>query len=96
MHIKIHKKLGRGVVAVCDDDLIGKSFEENGLSLDVKPDFYMGEKKTKEEIKDILINATNINIVGKESVSLCLELGIITKENITKIKGIPHAQSVIL
>ena len=32
-----------------DEDLIGKKFEEGNRILDLKSNFYVGEKKTKEE-----------------------------------------------
>ena len=95
-YIKFHKKLGRDVVAVCDEDILGKTFEEGDMFFEVKKGFYGGERKTKEQIKDILITAENINLVGKEIIALALELKIIEKENIIKIKGIPHAQGIAL
>lgn len=95
-YIKIHRKLGREIVAVCDEDILGKKFEDGDLAFDVKEDFYKGEKKSKEEIKDILIWADNINLVGKKIIAFALELHVIEEENIIKIKGIPHAQGIAL
>lgn len=94
--VKAHRKLEREVVAVCDDDILGKCFEEGDLFFEVKENFYRGEKKNEEEVKKILLSADNLNLVGKKIIKLALELKIIDKENIIKIHGTPHAQRLIL
>ena len=97
----MYTKLHRGsscILAICDEGLIGKTFEEEGLFLEISEDFYKGEKKTKEEVFEMLKdgNIKNFNIVGKESISVALKAGIIEKENILRIGGVPHAQSLLL
>jgi hypothetical protein len=90
-------KSSRYVVGLADEELIGKKFEEGKLQLDVKESFYKGEKKSKEEIKDILIKMkiedATFNIVGDKSVKLALEEGIIIEENVSEIKGIKFAMT---
>lgn len=85
----------RYIVAVCDSELLGKRFEEEKFQLDVKESFYKGKEVSKEELLEIMKRMTRedatFNIVGKESVSIALEAGIIEKEGIKEIKGIPFA-----
>jgi len=94
MFVKIHKSY-REVVAVCDSDLIGKYFEEEEFQLDIKESFYKGEDLSREEtfeiMKDGATEDATFNIVGKESTDLALEAGIIEKEGISEIQGIPFA-----
>ncbi len=92
MYLKIHKTQFSEIVCICDEDLIGKKFEDKDLQLDITERFYKGEKKTEDEIIKILKSATNINIVGEKSINTALKAGVISKENIIKIKNIPHAQ----
>ncbi len=98
MFINIIKSY-RYVVALADEELIGKVFYEGNFQLDVKENFYKGEEKTPEEISEILrdmkIGDATFNIVGKESVALALETGIIDEENIGEIEGIPFALVLI-
>jgi hypothetical protein len=97
MIVKIHKTSDRRIIlAVCDSNLIGKKFEEKGLQLDLCSDFYKGEEKTEQEICDLFKQAYIVNLVGKESISLALKEEIIEKENIIKIKNVPHAEAVII
>ncbi len=85
----------RDVVAICDSDLLGKKFEQGKFQLDVKESFYKGEdiseKKAVEIMKSMLAEDATFNIVGKESVNAAISAGIISKESVGKIQGIPFA-----
>ena len=94
MYIKIHEAY-RLIVAICDSDILGKKFEEGNMQLDVGERFYKGEELKKEEIITLLKkyskeDATFI-IAGKESINAAIDLGIIDKNAVKKIAGIPHA-----
>ncbi|MEM4331016.1 MAG: DUF424 family protein [Candidatus Pacearchaeota archaeon] len=94
MLIRIHKAR-RIVVALCDKELIGKRFEEGKKELDLRSNFFKGEEKSYEEIKEILLyykkEDASFNIVGKKSCSLALEIGLINEEMIGKISEIPYS-----
>ena len=49
------------------------------------------EKKivTKDEAKELLQNSSIINMVGEETISLSLELGIGSKDGVKVISDIP-------
>jgi len=96
MFVKVHKKDNRTVVAVCDDELIGKKFEQGDKQLDLTSDFYKGDQYTdKALVGDMIRNADSINLVGTVSVSLGIEEGLIDKNKIIKVDGVPHAQASI-
>lgn len=91
IYVKINKTENRDIIAVCDSDLIGKKFSENDLVLDITERFYKGKIMGEKEVIELLENAQNINLVGKDSINLALKSGIIEKENVIYIKKIPHA-----
>ena len=94
MYIKIHKAY-RLVVALADSDLIGKRFEDGIRQLEVNPNFFKGEEKTKQEIIKILKKMKGedaiFNVVGKEAIRIALESEIIEEHGIMKIQGVPFA-----
>ena len=92
MYIKIHKSGNSEVLAVCDEEIMGKTFEEKDLQLKISESFYKGEKKSEMEVLDIIENFDNMNIVGKKSIKLALDNDIITQDSIIYIEGVPHAQ----
>ena len=94
MFVKIHNSY-RDVIAICDEDLLGKKFEEGKFQLDVKESFYNGEKKDTSQIAELLLHEktedATFNIVGEESVNAAIKAGIVTKQGIKTIQGIPFA-----
>ncbi len=100
VYLKVHNSY-RKVIALCDINLIGKKFYEGNLQLDLKEDFYKGDKMEDEEViaflKEAAIEDATFNIVGEKSIELALKSGIIEKSenSIIKIQNIPHALSLI-
>ncbi len=92
MYVKVHESEARIVVAICDENLIGKKVSEDKKQLDITERFYKGEKKDKNEVIEIMEKAGNLNLVGKETINIALKNNIIEKEAIITIKNIPHAQ----
>jgi hypothetical protein len=92
MFVKIHRSY-RDIVAVCDEELIGKTFGEGKFQLEVKENFFKGETIDEEKTFDIMVDFqkedATFNIVGEKSVNLALEAGIINKKGIKKIQDIP-------
>ena len=91
IYLKINKTEKNEIIALCDSDLIGKNFSEKDLNLNVNERFYKGDIMGEDKIVKILMNAKNINIVGEEAIRLAVKHNIVEKEDIIKIKNIPHA-----
>ena len=92
--IKVYKKGNDLLIGACDETLIGKTFEEGKFHLEIKKEFYDGERVTKEAFKKILDSATIANLVGDATIKAAIELGLVNPGCVIKIKGIPHAQMV--
>ena len=94
MYVRIHKSY-RNVVAVCDLELVGKRFEEGKFQLDVKENFYKGEKLSESEIisemKRMFREDATFNIVGAKSVNAAIKAEIISEDAVGEIAGIPFA-----
>jgi hypothetical protein len=92
MFYKIHHAY-RDVIAVCDENLIGKIFEEDKFQLEVKESFFKGETASEKELIEILVDFSKedatFNIVGEDSVKTALKAGIVEKKGIKKIDNIP-------
>ncbi len=74
---------------ICDMDLLGKKIMEDHLNMNISKSYY-GEKIVEhEEARSLLKNAKIINMVGKDTISLSLELGVGSKKGVKKIGGVP-------
>jgi len=98
MLVKIHESY-RKIVAVCDSDLLGKRIEEGKMQLDISRDFFGGDKKSEKEvieiIKDACLDDATFNFVGKKSVGIALKIGLLDKEGIISIQGVPCALTLL-
>ena len=94
MLVKIHKSY-RITIAICDSDIIGKTFEEGIKQIKITENFFKGEEKTEQEVLEIIEHGAaedqTFNIVGEKSVNLALKCGLIKPDGITRIQGIPIA-----
>lgn len=94
MLVKIHNSY-RQIIAICDSDLVGKTFEEGNRQIFVNPNFFQGEEKKESEVLKIIEEGSDddstFNIVGEQSTNAALKAGLIKKEGITHIQHIPIA-----
>ena len=92
MYVKIHKSSEKELLAVCDEDIIGQTFEEGILQLKISESFYKGSIKSDTEVLELIKKFDNINLAGKNTVRLAIENEIIDEKNLIYINGIPHIQ----
>ena len=74
---------------ICDVDLLGRTLKRDNFTLKITEKCYAGKVVEKEEAKDLLRRANNINMVGKEIISLSVNMGIGSQEGVKEIDGIP-------
>ena len=74
---------------ICDADLLGKNIQKNDLVMHINESYYGEKLVDKEEAKNLLRNSSIINMVGNDTISLSISLGIGSKNGIKKIDDIP-------
>lgn len=82
------------LIGACDEELIGRTFEEGKFQIKVTKEFYAGQKISLDTLKKYLKEATIANLVGKKTIKCAVETGLIDPSCVIKIQGIPHAQMV--
>jgi hypothetical protein len=96
MLVKVHRREGRTLVAVCDERLIGQRLEDGDRQIDLTGEFFKGDLLTPGEAGDLIRNADMVNLVGHEAVELGINEGVVEKESVVTIAGVPVAQAVLL
>ncbi len=91
MYLKIHESKNGRIVAVCDEELIGKVLEDKDrvMDLDRYRGFYVGEKANEDQVVVALKKFSSLNIVGKKSVAAALRT---VNADVMYIKKIPYIQ----
>lgn len=93
-YAKVYRVQSEIMVAVCDEDIHGKTFEDGKRILEVKKAFYGKELFEKREITLRLNEATIANLVGSHIIAHAIKIRLIDPSNVIKVKGVPHAQMV--
>ncbi len=87
--VKVSNYQKNSTLNICDSELLGKKIIQNGLNMHISQSYYGEKLVEKDEAKSLLKNSSIINMVGKETVSLSIELGIGSESGIKIISGIP-------
>ena len=74
---------------ICDLDLLGKTIVEKELNMNISKSYYGDKIIEHDEAKHLMKNASIINMVGKETVSLSLEIGVGSEKSVKLIDGVP-------
>ena len=74
---------------ICDTGLLGRTINKGNFTLKISDDYYAEKIVEKEEAKDLLKSSNSINMIGKEIISLSVDMGIGTQDGIKEIDGVP-------
>lgn len=91
-YVKIHERGKTRITAICDKNILGKTFEEGEMQINISERFYKGEVVDGNAIVKEMFDAEVLNIIGNKIVELALKNNIIKRENIANICGVAHAE----
>ena len=94
IRMKVYTRGAETLVAAADADLLGRTFREGELRLQVNA-FYDGEVVDEDGFVRHLQTATIGNFVGRETVDAAVRAGFVHRDGILWIDGVPHAQFVV-
>ena len=83
------------IVAICDQEILGKKFEEGERCFHVSEGFYKGKLVSVTEGLAAMEQATIANIVGERIVNEALKAELIHERGVIRIQNVPHAQIVV-
>jgi hypothetical protein len=94
VYLKVFKAKNHTLIAVCDENLMGKTFKEGKLQIQITKNFY-GESLTSMDKALEMINEADIaNLVGKNIIKAAIEKGYVSEDAVVYIAGTPHVQVV--
>ncbi len=83
---RVHRSGKEVVLAVCDSEILGRTFEEGEVILDVNEEFYGGGTGGPEVFS---AEFTSMIVVGRKAVAEAVRRGLVRKT--AKVSGIPYA-----
>lgn len=79
----------QSMLNICDAELLGKKIIDGDLTMHISENYYGERFVEKDEAESLLNNSSIINMAGKETVSLALELGIGSENAVKIISDVP-------
>ncbi len=96
IYIKEYKTEQGTIIAACDEELLGNSYTEGALLLDLDKyaGFYKGELISEDEASERITAETlhTANMVGKRVVDICISKGLATDSAVMQVQGVPFLQ----
>ncbi len=96
MFVRMHIHGNERILAACDEDILGMTFEGDGARITVSETFYKGESVTPETFVERMKSVTILNLVGEEVIAVAISQGMVSEECVIEIGGVKHAQAVLM
>ena len=84
------------LVAVCDEEILGKTLEGGRVPFKVSEGFYKGTLGEVDEAIAAMKQATICNLIGKKIVEAAIDCNMVHERAIIYFGDVPHAQIVKL
>ncbi|TFG24588.1 MAG: DUF424 family protein [Promethearchaeota archaeon] len=91
VYLKVHTNPRFETIACCDEKLLNKIVEEGNLRIEITERFFGGTLMEIDQAIEILLRASYFNIVGADIINKAIVSGIVPKEGVRTINGIPMA-----
>jgi hypothetical protein len=92
--LRVIKDSKHTLVAACDSNLLGETFREGKLKLEVKPDFYRGVRASIIDALAAIDSADIANLVGEAIVRAAVKRRLVDPSAVLNIGGVPHVQII--
>jgi len=84
------------LVAVCDEEILGKTLEGGKVPFKVSEGFYKGTLGDVDEAIAAMKQATICNLIGKKIVEAAIDCNMVHERAIIYFGDVPHTQIVKL
>ena len=87
--VKVTEYQKNKMLNICDSELLGKDIIQDELTMNISRNYYGGKIVNIDEAKNLLKTSSIINMVGNDTISLAIELGIGSENGVKTISGVP-------
>jgi uncharacterized protein len=74
---------------ICDADLVGRTLTKSDFTLNISRSYFAERIIEREEAEELLKASSIINMVGKDTISLSVKMGIGSSKGVKEIDGVP-------
>lgn len=88
--MKVHHTDEGRLLAACDESVLGETYTEDDMTLEVAEDFYKGDKVDFLTVLDELTEAATANFVGHDLIDQLLDNDIIQDDEVEEVGEMVH------
>ena len=77
------------MINICDLDLAGKEINKGDFAINISKEYFQDEEINEEEATSLLKSSSMLNLVGKNIVTLALELKLAKGNSVKVIDDVP-------
>ena len=96
VHLRVVRDKKGVLVTICDSGLLGETFRQGRMKLEVNADFYGGALCPIERAMQALAEADVANLVGEAAIKAAVNEGFVDPRAVIYFGPIPHVQMVRL
>lgn len=89
-YIRLVRAEGHVLLSACDSSLLGKVFRDGDVVLSVSESYYGQERVDEGRLRSLLQEATIINLVGENAISVAADVGLCRPSDAKRVEGVPH------
>ena len=87
--VRVSEYQKKTMLNICDADLLGKKIKQDELTMHISESYYGERTVEADEAETLLKNSSIINMVGKHTVSMAVNLGVGSENGVKIISGVP-------
>lgn len=91
----MHRSGGDVIVAICDEDLLGKKLDAGRFQIHLREDFYGGDRVPVSQLRHYISEATIINAFGDNAVRELAAMFDAVEYAAIKVGGVLHVQLIL-
>ena len=74
---------------ICDEDLVGRVLRKDDFHMNISKIYFGQRIVEKSEAEDLMKKSSILNMVGKETIDMSINLKIGTRQGVKEIDNVP-------
>lgn len=74
---------------ICDEDVLGKVLKKDKLQINISKSYYGQRLVEKDEAENLMRDSSILNLVGKETIEMSINLKIGSRQGVKVIEDVP-------
>lgn len=74
---------------ICDEDVLGKVLKKDSLQINISKSYYGQRLVEKDEAEKLMRDSSILNLVGKETIEMSINLKIGSRQGVKVIEDVP-------